>query len=147
MASTDRPTANATATRPADGAEKSAAPHTAVTSANVPINSAPSSLPICLPPRFSSCPNRQARTTWFNKCNRRATGPAPACAVPPSTLATPALRERRLLRRVLGGLLLGCGLRFIDGLQRLRMRHRDDVVAAVDVVDVAGDAGREIGQE
>src|SRR2546422_7941546 len=56
MASTDRPTANATATRPADGAEKSAAPHTAVTSANVPINSAPSSLPICLPPPVQLLP-------------------------------------------------------------------------------------------
>jgi hypothetical protein len=43
MASTDRPTAKATATSPADGAENSAAPHTALTSMNVPMNSAPNS--------------------------------------------------------------------------------------------------------
>src|SRR3954462_12508654 len=43
IARTERPTANATATRPADGAENNAAPHTAVTSVNVPMNSAPSS--------------------------------------------------------------------------------------------------------
>src|SRR5947199_10342171 len=43
IARTDRPTAKATATRPADGAENSAAPQTAVTSVNVPTNSAPSS--------------------------------------------------------------------------------------------------------
>src|ERR1041384_4572855 len=43
IAMTDRPTATATATSPVDGAENSAAPHTAVTSVNVPMNSAPSS--------------------------------------------------------------------------------------------------------
>ena len=43
IARTDRPTAKATATSPAEGAENSAAPHTAVTSVNVPMNSAPSS--------------------------------------------------------------------------------------------------------
>src|SRR3954462_5671703 len=43
IARTERPTAKATATRPDGGAEKRAAPHTAVTSVNVPMNSAPSS--------------------------------------------------------------------------------------------------------
>src|SRR5215467_14019655 len=43
IASTDKPTAKATATSPADGAENSAAPHTALTSMNVPMNSAPNS--------------------------------------------------------------------------------------------------------
>ena len=49
IAKTDRPTANATATRPADGAENSAAPHTAVTSVNVPTNSAASSRDMVFP--------------------------------------------------------------------------------------------------
>ena len=40
MASTERPTAKATATSPADGAENNAAPQTALTNANVPMNSA-----------------------------------------------------------------------------------------------------------
>ena len=43
IASTDRPTANATAINPADGAENKAAPQTALTSAKVPMNSAANS--------------------------------------------------------------------------------------------------------
>src|ERR1043166_3039934 len=65
IAITERPTANATAISPADGAENSAAPQTPVTSANVPTNSAPSSRaddamdpPVILLPRRGPGANR-----------------------------------------------------------------------------------------
>src|SRR5262249_58583247 len=44
-----------------------------------------------------------------------------------------------LLRGVLRGRILGA--------QVVRLRHRDDVVAGVDEMHLAGDAGREVGQK
>src|SRR2546423_10152174 len=106
MARTDRPTANATATRPADGAENSAAPQTAVTSVNVPMNSAPNSRDMVSPLIQARLPSR-ARITWFTRSRRGATGLQACLCV--ST------------RAGIGG----------KALQRVRVRHRDDVVAAI----------------
>ena len=44
-----------------------------------------------------------------------------------------------LLRRVLRGRILGA--------QIIRLRHRDDVVARIDEMDLAGDAGREVAEQ
>src|SRR5256885_16420788 len=75
IARTERPTAKATATRPADGAEKRAAPHTAVTSVNVPMNSAPSSRGDDMnSPHESVAPAGAGRITRFTRAWARATG-------------------------------------------------------------------------
>src|ERR1041384_3771170 len=60
IAITERPTANATAISPADGAENSAAPQTPVTSANVPTNSAPSSRADMIPPNDPAAPGARS---------------------------------------------------------------------------------------
>ena len=78
IARTDRPTANATATRPADGAENSAAPHTAVTSVNVPTNSAASSRDMVFP--FITRPTARSGHASFYRWGRGATGFVAACA-------------------------------------------------------------------
>src|SRR3954471_16743106 len=70
IARTERPTANATATRPALGAENSAAPHTAVTSVKVPMNSALNSLVMLVSPGCGAPANLVART---GSCHQAAT--------------------------------------------------------------------------
>src|ERR1700716_3589118 len=67
--------------------------------------------------------------------------------VTPSTNArTERLPDWALLRRVLGA-LLGGGLGFVPGLERARLRHRDDVVAGIHEMNVAGDPRREIAEQ
>ena len=53
----------------------------------------------------------------------------------------------RLLARVLGGAGLGLGFGVVDRPERLGIGHGDDVVAGIHEVDVAGDAGRQVGEE
>src|SRR5690349_2896203 len=79
IAITERPTANATAISPADGAENSAAPQTPVTSANVPTNSAPSSRAddAMDPPAILLPGEARARITWFTRKADGATGFSP----------------------------------------------------------------------
>src|SRR5258706_1661123 len=48
-----------------------------------------------------------------------------------------------LLRRVLGGSAAAVAVL----AQIIRLRHRDDVVARIDEMDLAGDAGREVGKQ
>src|SRR4051794_30176720 len=64
-------------------------------------------------------------------------------AQPAKGPAVPQWRRERQRRR--GALFPGGGP--VRGAERARARHRDDVVAAVDVMDLAGDAAREIGEE
>src|SRR5690349_10863774 len=89
MARTIAPMANATVMRPADGAENSAAPHTELTSANVPISSARYFL-VLLFIAFSLPHARRARTAriadQISAISR--TGPP----VEPFTLASPTTR-------------------------------------------------------
>src|ERR1043165_8121589 len=125
IASTDSPTAKATATSPPpEGAENNAAPQTAVTSVNVPMNSAPSSRGDDMnPPMNPSLRLGRGRITWFTRSGSRATGVGAACAYSS--------------RAGVGGLVL----------ESIRVRHRNDVVAGVDEMYFAGHAGGEVRQQ
>src|SRR3954466_5931933 len=121
---TERPTAKATATRPADGAEKRAAPHTAVTSVNVPMNSAPSSRGDDMNyPHEIRCSGGAGTNHMVHQVWVEGNGVGRPCAL------LSAVR--------IGGLVL----------EGVGMRHGNYVVAGIDEMDFARRSGGQIREQ
>src|SRR6476646_3628501 len=118
IANTDRPTAKATATSPTDGAEKSAEPQTALTSVNVPTNSAANSRCILKLPKIPQIESVRAMLQQpAAKSNRRGGD---------------AGRHPRNYMNLIA--VFPCPAR----LQCVGLRHGDDIVAGINEVHFAG---------
>src|SRR4029077_12242490 len=123
---TDKPTARAIATRPACGAENSAEPHTAVTSENVPTNSAANSRCIVGPP-YLEVESRRHASTISRQEQLAVSADVDAGFQNYLNLFAVFCRPARL--------------------ERVGLRHGDDVVSRINEVNLAGDAARKVGQE
>src|ERR1051326_6155478 len=91
----------------------------------------------------STPPNGEGRLHDSTNLGFKPPRAAGSAVSPPSRQAAAV---RWLLRGVLGA-LLGGGLGLVHGLERGRLRHRHDVITGIDVMDLAGDAARQIAEQ